>query len=274
MKPAVQVSEAYRRAFWLYRFFWGGGHSFHYGYWNENTRTLKQALQQFRVYLAEKADIRPEQVVLDLGCGTGGLAVFLAKHYQCRVTGLDLGRKNLERAQKYSRQQGQIVAWVPGDYHQLPFPDQYFDQIWAIETFFHSPNLTLALQEAARCLKPGGRLLVADYLASAPIETPEDVQLLQRWCHGYHMPRLRSLQHVEQALHRADLQLIGFTDISTHVAPSVARLYHLAQGAYQLGRLFHGYFPLFTSLSALVAQYQLFRKKQWQYAVYSAQKPT
>lgn len=99
---------------------------------------------------------RARAVLVDIGCGAGLLAPHLAgKGY--RHIGVDLTRSALRQAARRG------VAVVQGDATALPLPDRCADVVSAGEVFEHVPDLSAAVAEACRVLRPGG-LLVVDTL--------------------------------------------------------------------------------------------------------------
>jgi len=97
--------------------------------------------------------------VLDAGSGDGATAALLLPH--CRsVTCLDKSRRVLQAARR--RLAGhRNVAFAPGDVHQLPFPDDKFDQVLLFHVLTYANDPALALREAGRVLRPGGTLVVS-----------------------------------------------------------------------------------------------------------------
>lgn len=99
----------------------------------------------------------PERIV-DVGCGTGILAVRLADAYPAaRVTGVDLSPGMLERA----RRRSDSVTWVEADAQHLPFEDASFDSICCTESFHWYPDQLAALSEFRRILGRAGVLYLA-----------------------------------------------------------------------------------------------------------------
>lgn len=100
--------------------------------------------------------------VLDLATGTGHTALALAPHVR-RVVGLDLTPEMLAEAERLAaeRRAGN-VEWVLGDAHALPFADGAFDLVVARAAPHHFTDLRLALREAWRVLRAGGRLVLVD----------------------------------------------------------------------------------------------------------------
>lgn len=100
---------------------------------------------------------------LDLGCGTGGDAVYLAER-GIETIGLDISPTALEIARKRAARSGVQVTWVEGDVLELPFPDGSIDLVTDRGCLHH---ITLEDQgryanEVARILTPGGRLLIRE----------------------------------------------------------------------------------------------------------------
>ncbi|MBU1878221.1 MAG: class I SAM-dependent methyltransferase, partial [Chloroflexi bacterium] len=69
--------------------------------------------------------------VLDVGCGVGATACFLAKRYGCRVMGVDIRARMVERAEERARRDGlsDQVAFRVADAQDLPFEDDLFDAV-------------------------------------------------------------------------------------------------------------------------------------------------
>ena len=113
--------------------------------------------------LIEMADVRPGERGLDLACGTGDLA-FAAASRGARVVGLDLTHRMLQLAARKSR----AAEFVTGDMTSLPFASQTFDLVTTGYGLRNVPDLNLAIDEVARVLRPGGRLLSLDFNRPQP----------------------------------------------------------------------------------------------------------
>jgi demethylmenaquinone methyltransferase/2-methoxy-6-polyprenyl-1,4-benzoquinol methylase len=100
------------------------------------------------------AVVRPDDRVLDACCGTGDLAVAALKAGAAEVVGLDFSPRMLERA----RAKQQTVTWLDGDVTAMPFGDGEFDSATVGFGVRNVPDLSAALGELARVLRPGGRL--------------------------------------------------------------------------------------------------------------------
>lgn len=117
------------------------------------------------VYLAELAGIKDGDRILDAGCGVCGPAIDIARAYpNCTVMGLtisevqaDIARRRIAEANMWSR-----VGVYCEDYHRMPFPTDSFDVVLFLEVTGYSPDLDALYREAARVLRPGGRVYVKD----------------------------------------------------------------------------------------------------------------
>ncbi|GHO64616.1 hypothetical protein KSC_035080 [Ktedonobacter sp. SOSP1-52] len=122
-----------------------------------------QVLQQMIVDLAQ---FHAGEAVLDVGCGTGTLAL---EAYACirptgHVAGIDPGPKQIARARSKAKRAGLPIDFQIGVIEQLVFPDQSFDVVLSTFMMHVLPDdlKRQGLSEIARVLKPGGRLLVVD----------------------------------------------------------------------------------------------------------------
>lgn len=109
------------------------------------------------------AQVQPGERALDLACGTGDIA-FAAAAKGARVVGLDLTHRMVQLAAQKSR----AAEFVTGDMTSLPFPSQTFDLVTTGYGLRNVPDLNLAIDEIARVLRPGGRLLSLDFNRPQP----------------------------------------------------------------------------------------------------------
>jgi SAM-dependent methyltransferase len=120
----------------------------------------------FKRRLLDRAAIAPGEAVLDIGCGTGTLAIELKQRTPgARVTGLDADADILQRARRKAADEGIDVELVEALSTDMPFADGSFDAVLSTLFFHHldhdAKRATLA--EVARVLRLGGRLHVADW---------------------------------------------------------------------------------------------------------------
>jgi ubiquinone/menaquinone biosynthesis C-methylase UbiE len=126
----------------------------------------------YREKTVELAEIRPGEAVLDIGCGTGTLAVAAKRRVgpAGRVFGLDASREMISRALKKGTGAGAEIDFQLGSAEALPFSDATFDVVLSTTVFHCLPDRArhLCIREMVRVLKPNGRLLLIDFGGSAP----------------------------------------------------------------------------------------------------------
>lgn len=113
--------------------------------------------------MAQHASPDAGHLVLDLGCGTGTLLASLAQRHGSLLFGLDADERALGVAR--SKLAGAQVSLARGRAERLPFEDGRFDMVLSSLFFHHlrSDAKLQALREAWRVLRPGGRVLIADW---------------------------------------------------------------------------------------------------------------
>lgn len=127
--------------------------------------------------------VRPGEAVLDIGCGAGFDALVAARLVgpKGRVVGVDLTQAMLEKARRHQALLGlNSVSFQEGEAEALPFPDQEFAVVISNGVFNLALDKEKAVREAFRVLKPGGRLMLADMVLTAPLP-PERDQKVENW---------------------------------------------------------------------------------------------
>ncbi len=94
--------------------------------------------------------------VLDIGCGTGGPAVLLARDHQANVVAIDIEPQLLERAKRLASKAGVSIDWRLVDPGALAFPANSFDVVFSKDALIHIPDKPALFAEILRVLKPGG----------------------------------------------------------------------------------------------------------------------
>jgi len=114
--------------------------------------------------LAARAGIEAGMRVLDVGCGIGGSARYLAAERGCHVTGIDVTRDYIEVATALAERTGLAdrVAFHHGSATQMPYEPESFDIVWTEHVQMNIADKAAFYGEIARVLKPGGCLLFHD----------------------------------------------------------------------------------------------------------------
>jgi len=116
--------------------------------------------------LIAQAELGLGHSVLDVGCGTGTLALLIMQHHRgVSVIGVDPDPRALARAERKAQQAGVLIRFERGFGDALAHPDASFDRVFSSMMFHHVPmdEKPLVLAEMRRVLKPGGRLEFLDF---------------------------------------------------------------------------------------------------------------
>lgn len=138
-----------------------------------------EAFLAIRDRIVELAAPRPDDLVVDLGAGTGLLALALAPRVR-ELVAVDLSERMLERLDDAAVAGGvHNVETVVGDLRRLPLEDESATLVVSNYAFHHlrDSGKELALAEARRILRPGGRLVICDMMFSLSLE-PRDRRLI------------------------------------------------------------------------------------------------
>jgi SAM-dependent methyltransferase len=112
--------------------------------------------------LVRFAGVQPVQKVLDVGCGTGVVAITAAR-YGAIATGLDLTPALLDKARQNAELAGVSIEFREGDVEALPFKDAAFDVVLSQFGHIFGPRPSVTISEMLRVLRPGGRIAFATW---------------------------------------------------------------------------------------------------------------
>ncbi|GAA0611379.1 class I SAM-dependent methyltransferase [Streptomyces crystallinus] len=112
--------------------------------------------------LAKRLDLRRGQLLLDAGCGTGGIGLWLAHTLQTRLIGIDISPVATHLAARRARflLDPGSAAFYTAPMSRLPFPDQHIHGIVCVDALSFAPDRTEALRELHRVLHPQGRAVI------------------------------------------------------------------------------------------------------------------
>ena len=135
---------------------WGWGACFHFAD-RRGRETFAQSLLRHEYYLASRLALKAGDCVLDCGCGIGGPARNIARFTRAQVTGITINQFQVDRGNALCKQEGvsHLAKLVQGDFMNLPFKDNSFDGVYAIEATCHAPDRAKCYGEILRVLKPG-----------------------------------------------------------------------------------------------------------------------
>ncbi|MEO0842919.1 MAG: methyltransferase domain-containing protein [Cyanobacteria bacterium J06643_5] len=148
------------------------GNHVHWGYW-ENINTADGSIEDFtqaaeklsqKVY--DSAKVTDNMRVLDCGCGFGGTISSLNNRFNnMQLIGLNIDPRQLARAKEQVQPRAQNhLGFIEANACQLPFADNSFDVVLAVECIFHFPSRERFFQEVSRVLKPAGTFAISDFV--------------------------------------------------------------------------------------------------------------
>ena len=111
-------------------------------------------------YILQLLDLRAGMRLCELGCGSGWMTRFAARH-GVRASGYDVSPDMIEIARELAVQEGLDAQFEVGDMEQLDL-GRAFDACLLYDALHHTPRADLAFATARRALRPGGRLLLAE----------------------------------------------------------------------------------------------------------------
>jgi len=124
------------------------------------------AAEELTARVCRAAGVGDGQRILDVGCGFGGTVEHLCERLRdCRLVGANIDLRQLAKAKReVPARRGHDVAFALADGCQLPFATGAFDAIIALECIFHFKSRKAFFREAARVLRPQGRLVLTDFV--------------------------------------------------------------------------------------------------------------
>jgi ubiquinone/menaquinone biosynthesis C-methylase UbiE len=138
-------------------------------YWDKKSRSYDREMQFFeQVLFGDSRDWACSQAngdVLEVAVGTG--LNFDAYPPDVQLTGIDLSEEMLEIARTRAREIGRRVVLEQGDAHAMPFDKAAFDTVVCTFGLCAIPDIDAALDEMTRVLRPGGKLILVDHVASS-----------------------------------------------------------------------------------------------------------
>lgn len=192
----------------------------HHGYWDGAADPFAAQVRLIEK-LVQFSGIPRGARVLDIGCGTGGAARWLAENLDCSVFGISISTVEIAAAIKKTRGSGveNLIEFQVADANIMDFPEASFDAVWIMETSEHLVDKCQYFENCARVLKVGGRLALATCLAPAH-PTPSQIERLAEVGRVLLTQPLDPLPALIEWTRASGFRQIKTEDITVQVAPT------------------------------------------------------
>lgn len=221
---------------------WGWGQSFHFAP-RLVGETFEESIVRAEYYLALRTNIKPNDKVLDLGCGVGGPMRNIHQFTGADITGITINEYQVRVGNRYCAQRGvsHKCRSIQGDFHKLSekFEPESFDAAYAIEATCHSPDRRLCFEQLARVLKRGALVAAYDWVVlpercydsnnSDHVRIKEGIEV------GNGLPTLTTTREIVSALEDSGFTIVDLFDANKDVHSShQIPWYHTLYGSFTL----------------------------------------
>jgi SAM-dependent methyltransferase len=169
----------------------------------------------------------PDSSVLEIGCGSGGYALYLAEKLGCQVMGLDINEPGIRSAKELAQTRGigSRARFEQCDASKsLPFDNETFDAAFSNDVLCHVAGRLDLLVEMFRVLKPAGRMLFSDALVIGGLISAEEIAARSSIGFYFYSPPGEN----ERLLERARYSQVRTTD-TTENAARISKKWHDAR---------------------------------------------
>lgn len=210
---------------------WSRGYNMHFGYYRfpMNPFARERMLEEMSAQVFERLRMPDGGRAYDLGCGLGAPSRHLARRVSADVTGFSIVPWQIEHANELTAKAGlsSRVRFQLADYTKLPVPDASAEAVYSIEAACHDrgPAKHGVLAEAARALKPGGRLVVADGFTKRRDAGPWWWRRAMKIVTDYWaLECFADIEAFTGAVEACGLKIVACEEVSWRIVPSVLHI--------------------------------------------------
>lgn len=211
-QTAAAVALHYDELDLAYRRIWG--EHVHHGYWRTGRESPAEATDALVAQVEARLALAPGQTLCDIGCGYGAAAIRIAARHDVAIVGLTLSAAQEKIA---NARLSPHFTCLRRDWLHNDLPEASFDSAYAIESSEHMVDKPRFFREAARILRPGGRLVVCAWLEGEKLRPWEIRHLLEPICREGRLPSMGSRADYEKLATDAGLALLDYEDASIRV---------------------------------------------------------
>ena len=202
----------------IYDLFLDADKQYSCAYFEREGETLEEAQLAKKRHIAAKLDIKPGQSVLDIGCGWGGLGLYLAQSAGAKVTGVTLASEQLAIARQRAEKAGlaEQAKFELIDYRDIA---SRFDRIVSVGMFEHvgEPHYDEFFKRVAELLKDDGVALLHT-IGNTGVPVPTNAWVVKNIFPGGYIP---SLSEIVPAIERAGLMISDVEILRIHYAETL-----------------------------------------------------
>jgi cyclopropane fatty-acyl-phospholipid synthase-like methyltransferase len=221
--PSIsEIRDYYVDATRMYQQY-SAGAGWHVGLWEADVTTHAESVLATNRRLLAGLAIDANTHVLDVGCGSGSLAIWAARTFGCRVTGITIVSQHVAMAQLAAAMAGvgSLCDFQTMDMAAMTFPDATFDVVTNQETFCYAEDKVRYLREVRRVLRPGGAWRAVDVALSERKPSLRAERRHQRACEGWKTFPYSPPSQVEPLVNAAGLGCEPTEDLTPLTLPCV-----------------------------------------------------
>jgi sterol 24-C-methyltransferase len=211
------VNSYYELATLFYE--WGWGQSFHFAYQLKG-EGFQEAICRHEYFLAGKLGCKQGDKMLDVGCGVGGPMRNIARFTRCNVTGITLNDYQVLRGNELNDAAGLLrpglAKSVQANFMKIPFEDNSYDGVYAIEATCHAPHREDVYGEIFRVLKPGQTFATYEWCLTPKYDSnSEEHRLIKKKIEeGDGLPDMATEAECVQALKNVGFEVVEARDMA------------------------------------------------------------
>lgn len=204
------------------------GEELHYGVFRNGDEALPEATRELTRVMVDAARLEPGNRVLDVGCGTGGPACYLASEHGVHVVGITTSDVGVQQGRIRAQAEGvaDLVTFDNRDGMANGFPDDSFDRVWVLESSHLMRDRDALIRECARVVRPGGRISLCDIMLRRPMPFLEVRRLHKEFSllrDVFGDARMEAMDHYTELFDAAGLTVDVAEDLTTVTRPTFDR---------------------------------------------------